>query len=75
MQWTTEKPTQSGYYWIYTTPMWEDKPCVMIVEVNVNNNNITFNIPCDGMEREDLISPGRTTHYMGIVSEPEPPKG
>ena len=75
MQWITEKPTQSGYYWIYTVPEWEDKPVVMIVEVVIINNNVSFSIPCDGAECEDTITPERTTHYIGIVSEPEPPKG
>ena len=47
MQWTTEKPTQSGYYWIYTIPDWEDKPVVMIVKVVIINNNVSFG---DAME-------------------------
>jgi hypothetical protein len=71
MQWITEKPTQSGYYWIYTVPEWEDSPIVTLVDVVIVNNKIVlYKIPCSGVE----CDPERTTHYMR-VNEPEPPKG
>lgn len=73
MEWTTEKPTEPGYYWIYTTPVWEDDPIVEIVYVQIINGHLHFLIPCDGYEREDTIEPDRTTHWMGVISEPKPP--
>jgi hypothetical protein len=73
MKWSTEKPKEAGYYWIYTIPEWEDDSVVMIVYVNIFDGEISFDIPCDGYECERQITPKRTTHYMGIVQEPAPP--
>lgn len=76
MEWTTEKPTESGCYWIYTQ-YGKKNFYVMPMEIAVNvdkwgDKYITFDIPATGYECEHLVSPATTTHYMKMV-EPLPP--
>lgn len=73
MEWTTDKPTEPGYYWIYTIPNWEDKPEIFCVYVNIIRGIISFAIPAGGYESEDSIEPERTTHWMGPILMPEVP--
>lgn len=76
MEWTTERPKESGCYWIYT--QYKGKYYVMPMEIFVvfdNNANpmfFDFDIPASGYECDYLVSPKTTAHYMKMV-EPLPP--
>lgn len=76
-RWSTNRPTEPGYYWIYTVPCWESDPIIACVEVYVVNREdaveIGFAIPRSGYECEDELSVERTTHWMGPLPEPTVP--
>jgi len=73
MQWTTEKPKEAGYYWIYTTPVFGNKPSIYIVSVFLADGKIYFETLADGFDYDVKITPENTTHWMGPVIEPDSP--
>jgi hypothetical protein len=42
MKWTTDKPTVSGYYWIYIMPEWEDNMQVDCAYAQVIDDKVSF---------------------------------
>lgn len=75
MEWITERPKETGCYWIYT--QYRCGYYVMPMEVVVSHDNrgnqiFYFDIPASGYECDYLVSPETTTHYMKMV-EPPPP--
>lgn len=64
MEWTTDKPTESGWYWVYFIPVREPTIECAFVQV-MPDNEIYVELTCDGL--------GRVTHWMGPLVEPLPP--
>ena len=75
LKWTKEKPTRPGYYWVYTVPVWEEKPEVYCCAVYLTpSGEPCLQIEADGYEWERKITAERTTHWLGPIMEPAPPE-
>lgn len=74
MEWTTNTPTEPGYYWVYVRPRWEDKPEVFCVEVSIFEGKPSFAFPVGGYECEEEIYARDVTHWLGPIPKPEPPQ-
>jgi hypothetical protein len=74
LKWTTDPPTEEGWYWVYTVPEWETVPVVACVKVCIMNDVVSFDIPAGGYESEDYIHAHATTHWLGPLPPPEPPQ-
>ena len=65
--WTTEPPTEPGWYWVHTTP--EDDPINPVTEVvELEGPGAAFTL------KEHGLSLNTRTHWLGPLPEPEPPK-
>ncbi len=72
MKWTTEQPTQDGYYFVHHVWSWEAS--IHCVRVGIDaKGKITFHFPVGGYECEDEIDSDHVTHWMGPIEEPAPP--
>lgn len=84
MEWTTERPRINGWYWVTALTLdWNKderstEPEVWCVNVEVATVHgepyLDFIAPVDGYEWEWLIDPKHITHWMGPLSQPEPPQ-
>lgn len=82
MEWTTDKPTESGWYWVmayelcYGSPYPDREPkmyCVDVFAYKVGDGtSLSFDIPCDGWDHGNTISPEYVTHWKPAIV-PEPP--
>ena len=67
MEWTTDKPTESGWYWI-----WDNKkPCMVLIspEPLVGGGTRMLGFVIDGC----WFELNEYTYYMGPIPQPEPP--
>ena len=73
LTWTTDKPTQSGYYWArgwwrFTVDPKDDKEVIMIVEVDIEDEWKVAKIPGSDVPQE-LDS---YTHWKGPLTTDKP---
>lgn len=73
MEWTTTPPTQPGWYWVYGTPLYDEHPDRFVVQIVFMGQQLSFCIPCDGLECEYLIRPEHVTHWFEPLPEPPAP--
>lgn len=83
MEWTTDKPAKSGWYWVmayelcYGSPYPDRGPemyCVRVDACKVGDRLfIYFDLPAEGCESINTIGPDYVTHWMGPIQQPEPP--
>ncbi len=67
MKWTTNKPTESGFYWIFTKGLWQE---LWIIEVAIEKNRVTFSDQRTGYE----VRLEHITHWIGPLEEPVLPE-
>ena len=71
MNWTKEKPTESGWYWIFATPYGEE--IKDIAEIAVGESGITILFPVSGYEWEPSYEVEDVIYWMGPLPEPPNP--
>ncbi len=72
MKWTTDTPTQRGYYFVYCGKTRDT--AVYCVQVGVDEKGkVSFYFPVSGWEYEYDIEPNYVSHWYGPIEEPAPP--
>lgn len=69
MEWTTDKPTQEGFYWAYENLDPEDAD-VMLVNVSDGGGDAW----CAWWEGDIYFELTHFSHWMGPLEVPVPPK-
>lgn len=71
MQWTTDKPTRPGWYWVYV-PRLKTVFC-METEIIPACDWIQFVYHVDGYDWESDFEPTDVSHWVGPLELPKPP--
>lgn len=70
LQWTPNKPTESGWYWIYVFD-WRGDKYVDCAFYSADRNE--FEISVDGYEWEPDYTVADVRQWLGPITPPEPP--
>lgn len=74
-QWTTEPPTQEGWYWFRASGFMQSGMFTELSYVSVMNGVVSFKPLIDGYEWDHEYEVEDVTHWLGPLPVPAPPKG
>ena len=78
-EWTTDKPAESGWYWVWGRRFWigderEKWSSMYCVEVGIKNDNVWFHPHVEAWDYDLELKPEEVEYWLGPIDEPEPPE-